>query len=178
MRATFFVVGKHARTWPKSVKSILDKGHEIGNHTEMHRPLAGLDKKIIRTEILSLQSYLQATYGILPRFFRPPQGLISYESLLTIDEAGMDLVFWDVDPQDWTSPGMVHIARNIADHVRPGSIILLHTMNPETVETLPILLEYLKQDGYTAVPLSVLLDRPAYQTLRSDTESPSGQSRK
>ena len=166
------MVGKHARNWPASVTEILDKGHEIGNHTEMHRPLSGLDKKIIRTEILSLQSHLQTTYGIIPRFFRPPQGLVSYETLLTIDEAGMDLVFWDVDPQDWTSPGMIHIARNIADHVRPGSIILLHTLTSETVETLPILLEYLKQDGYRIVPLSTLLGRTAYQTPGTDTQSP------
>lgn len=163
VRAAFFIVGKHARLWPDTVKTIIDKGHEVGNHTEMHRPLAGLEKRVVKTEILSLQAYLQSRYGILPRFFRPPQGMISAEALLTIDEAGMDLVFWDVDPQDWAKPGMMNIARNIADHIRPGSIVLLHTLNPQTVETLPVLLEYLQKDGYRMALLSDLLDRSAYQ---------------
>lgn len=175
IKATFFVVGKHARTWPNSLKAILSKGHEIGNHTENHLPLGGLSKKAIDTEIGGLQTYLQTRYGLLPRFFRPPQGNISYEAILAINEAGMDLVFWDVDPQDWSSPGILSIARNIATHVRPGSILLLHTLHPQTAEILPVLIEYLNTANYRIVPLSELLDRTPYQPVISqDTHAAAG----
>lgn len=162
VHSTFFVVGKHARTWPETLQSILKKGHEIANHTEMHTILSGQPVAVIKTEILSLQSYLQSTCGIRPRFFRPPQGSVSFETLRVLNDAGMDLIFWDVDPQDWTAQGPVELAKKLADHVRPGNIILLHTLKPETVDMLPILLEYLKMKQLRAVPLSELLGRSAY----------------
>lgn len=172
IRTTFFVVGKHARSWPKSLKAILAKGHEIGNHTEMHLPLTTLDPKAAKMEIFSLQAHLQTTCGVRPRFFRPPEGKVNFESLRMINEAGMDLIFWDVDPQDWSSPGMIGIATNVAHHVQPGSIILFHTVNPQSVETLPVLIEYLKAENYKFVTLSELLGRSPYlPALSIDTRA-------
>lgn len=170
IRATFFIVGKHARTWPRALNAILANGHEVGNHTEMHRPLTGLKKSVIETEILSLQAYLETSRGIRPRFFRPPEGKINLETLAILEDAGMDLVFWDVDPKDWMPKGFFPIARNIADRVRPGSILLLHTLSPQTLDMLPVLIEYLKTANYQIVPLSELLGRPAYQTILQKPE--------
>lgn len=155
------MVGLHARTWPRTLKSIL-AAHEIGNHTEMHRVLSGLAKPAIETELLSLQAYLRSTYGVRPRFFRPPEGKINGDVIDTIRSAGMDLILWDVDSIDWTRPGFLKIARTVAEETKPGSIILMHTLNPQTVETLPVLIEYLQAAGFRLVPVSELLNRPAY----------------
>lgn len=170
IRATFFIVGKHARTWPRTLNAILANGHEIGNHTEMHRPLAGLDKSVIETEILSLQAWLEKTRGLRPGFFRPPEGKIDAATLAVLEEARLDLVFWDVDPMDWMPKGFLPIALNVAGRVQPGSILLLHMLNPQTLETLPVIIDYLKTAGFAIVPLSELLGWPAYRPVRRKNE--------
>lgn len=39
MKATFFVVGEVARKFPATLESIRAEGHELGCHTDAHRPL-------------------------------------------------------------------------------------------------------------------------------------------
>src|SRR3954471_13399906 len=39
VRATFFILGRHAERWPHLVKRIADEGHAIGNHGYYHRKL-------------------------------------------------------------------------------------------------------------------------------------------
>jgi len=178
IKATFFVVGLHTRKWPELVKQMIADGHDIANHTEGHVSLSSVNKKIVKEQVWGLQDHLEKTFGVRPRFFRPPHGAVNYVTLKGIEEAGMDLVFWDVDPQDWDSPGVLNIARRVANQVKPGSILLLHTLNPQSVETLPILIEYLKLDKFKIVPLSTLLGRSPYiNTAEIKTIASSGDTR-
>ena len=43
-KATFFVVGENVQYYPDMFDRIVAEGHEIGNHTNHHTFLAGLDK--------------------------------------------------------------------------------------------------------------------------------------
>ena len=35
-KATFFCIGKHIETYPDILKSVIEQGHTIGNHTYSH----------------------------------------------------------------------------------------------------------------------------------------------
>src|SRR5436305_10351705 len=39
VKATFFILGRHAEQWPELVRRIADEGHAIGNHGYFHRKL-------------------------------------------------------------------------------------------------------------------------------------------
>lgn len=163
IKATFFVIGKHARQSPGVVEQILKAGHQVANHTESHLNLAQKDIKTIRAEILGLQKYMEERFGVIPAFFRPPHGAISFEVMATVHSAGMDVALWDVDPQDWNEPGSLNITRRVANQVQPGSILLLHTLNTQIVECLPVLIEYLKLENYSFATLAAMTGKPAYR---------------
>src|SRR5580704_15441924 len=40
VKATFFVIGRNAKKWPRVVRRIHDEGHLVGNHTWDHAHLA------------------------------------------------------------------------------------------------------------------------------------------
>jgi peptidoglycan/xylan/chitin deacetylase (PgdA/CDA1 family) len=52
----------------------------------------------------------------------------------------------------YTPPSRLY--HNIVDHVRPGSIILMHVTHPETLAALPSIVRELKRRGYKMVTLS------------------------
>lgn len=49
-QATFFCVGSLAREFPEVVKTIADKGHEIGCHSDTHMWLNGMDRKKLEVD--------------------------------------------------------------------------------------------------------------------------------
>ena len=51
MKATFFILGKHAEIHPELVQRIYQEGHEIGNHSWSHARLIFKTPAFIRDEI-------------------------------------------------------------------------------------------------------------------------------
>ena len=52
VRATFFVIGSVAEAHPSLVRRLLDDGHELANHTWSHQPMAHVDGRAARDEVL------------------------------------------------------------------------------------------------------------------------------
>ena len=74
-RATFFVIGKHARECPELLKETAVRGHVIGNHTDAHPNLFWLKPDQITVELRCCNFSIKAATGALPRWFRPPYGV-------------------------------------------------------------------------------------------------------
>src|SRR5215212_3482987 len=51
VKATFFVQGRVAETFPKLIEGILAEGHEIQSHGYSHRPLFGMSRTELRQEL-------------------------------------------------------------------------------------------------------------------------------
>jgi len=127
--ATFFMVGYLVERYPEIVRAVREAGMQIGDHSWDHPinpPLADLSEAGITDEIGKARLALRAA-GVKPALFRPPGG--SYNEYV-VEEArrlGMRVVTWSVDPQDWR-PGTTSkkIVRSVLNHVRPGSIVLMH----------------------------------------------------
>ena len=89
---------------------------------------------------------VSAVDGRTPTCFLPPYGSTDSQSRATATSLGLRVVLWDLDPQDWRTPGAATIADYVILHARPGSVVLLHdgggdrsqtvTAVQETVNTL------------------------------------------
>ena len=86
---------------------------------------------------------------------RPPYGAIN-----NAIQYGMDQSFirWDVDSLDWKNHNTASILNEVKKEVKPGSIILMHDVHQTTIDALPTVLDYLKEQGYTFVTVDELLN--------------------
>ncbi|MEU6006873.1 polysaccharide deacetylase [Streptomyces sp. NPDC047453] len=71
VKATFFVPGFTADTYPDMVRSIVDEGHEVAHHGYLHEPMRGIDAT---REAEYLDRGLEALdrLGIRPAGYRAP----------------------------------------------------------------------------------------------------------
>ncbi len=167
IKAAFFLVGVNAERYPDLVRRIVAEGHEIGNHTYYHPNLGACWPEHIRLELNATQLLLETITGRTTTLFRPPYAADTSPSgineLLPL-EIAQDLnylvVLENIDPQDWSRPGIDVIVTRVKQQRRDGNIILLHDGGgdrSETVAALPQILDYLNTRGDTVVPLSTLL---------------------
>jgi peptidoglycan/xylan/chitin deacetylase (PgdA/CDA1 family) len=80
---------------------------------------------------------------------------------------GYSIIEWDVDTVDWKRGSTpAKILRVIKRETRPGSIILEHCGGGPrlaTVESLPEVIQYLKDQGYEFVTVDQMMNIPAYR---------------
>ena len=72
VKATFFVVGYFAEKFPKLIKQIHDKGHEIATHTFSHIDLRKVSKSEIESDLEKSMSVLESLTGEKILGFRAP----------------------------------------------------------------------------------------------------------
>lgn len=153
-KATFFVEGKYIQKDPSTIKLIVEKGHEVGNHTFSHRALNRLSDSQIREEIERTDRLIREGGGN-PRYLRPPYGAVDARVYKIAKELGYTVVFWSVDPQDWRDPPPQFIVNYVLKHARDKSVILLHEKR-NTWKALPGILEGLSKKGFRCVSLQEL----------------------
>jgi peptidoglycan/xylan/chitin deacetylase (PgdA/CDA1 family) len=100
-RATFFVIGKHARECPDLLKETAARGHVIGNHTDAHPNLFWLKPDQITVELRCCNYSIVAATGAPPRWFRPPFGVRNPWVVPTARELNQRVVMWTLIPGDW-----------------------------------------------------------------------------
>ena len=70
---------------------------------------------------------------------------------------GLVSIQWDVDTLDWKGLSGNEICTRVMDNIRPGSIILCHNNSDHILDALPMMLERLKQQGYTVGSIGELV---------------------
>ena len=160
IKATFFVIGVNAKQYPGIVREVLDRGHEIGNHTYTHSHAAGLDKATLERQILDCEKEIFLQSGRSPNLFRPPEGALNDDMRTVIRELGYTNVLWNLDTLDWAHTPPEQIADYVVNNAKNGDIILMHDYigaNSPTVEALEIFIPKLIEQGFTFVTVSELL---------------------
>ena len=162
VRATFFMVQFWAEKYPEYVKKIDEAGNEIGTHSATHSYMSKLSAGDIRKELETSCAAIESVTGKKVELFRPPYG--DYDDLLveTAESMGLYTIQWDVDSLDWKNLSANDIAMRVISRVKNGSIILCHNNGLHTAEALPIILDTLKNKGYTFVPIGELIYRNDY----------------
>ncbi|HLR42344.1 MAG TPA: polysaccharide deacetylase family protein, partial [Pseudogracilibacillus sp.] len=73
-KATFYMLGRNASTYPHIAKRVADEGHEIANHSITHANLNTATKDRIIEELTVSQQQIETATGVRPETFRPPYG--------------------------------------------------------------------------------------------------------
>ncbi len=87
-KATFFVPGHSADTWPALVAEMARRGHELGNHGYMHEVPNTLDADTERAVIRRGSDAIERAAGVRPRGFRSPSWDLSPNSLDILRDQG------------------------------------------------------------------------------------------
>lgn len=162
VRATFFMVEFWTEKYPDFVNKIKESGCEIGTHSSTHSYMSKLNAADIKAELTSSAGAIEKITGEKVELFRAPYGDYDDELIKTASELGFYTVQWDVDSLDWKDLSASDIAMRVINGVKNGSIILMHNNGLHTAEAVPIILETLKNRGYTFVPVGELIYRENY----------------
>ena len=163
VKGTFFLVGFWIDKYPDVVKSIAERGFEIGNHSANHPRMTQLSKEQLIKELNQVNEKIKELTGNTPKVFRPPFG--DYNDLVvnTVREQNMHCIQWDVDSLDWKDLSADEIYKRVVPKVKPGAIVLFHNAAKHTPEALPKILDDLIAQGYEIVPISELIIKDNYQ---------------
>lgn len=163
--ATFFFTGGWISDFPEDIKTIAQKGHEIGNHSESHKQMSRLSKEQCKEELLSVHEKVKALTGRDMTVFRPPFGDYDDTVIQAANELGYHVIQWDVDSLDWKDYGCDAIIRTVTchKHLGNGSIILMHNGAKYTKDALEKMIICLKEQGYDFVKVSELIYTENYR---------------
>jgi polysaccharide deacetylase family protein (PEP-CTERM system associated) len=70
--ATFFVVGWVARRHPDLVRDIAARGHEVGCHSDAHRPIYALAPEAFRRDLRAARAAIEDAAGVSVSGYRAP----------------------------------------------------------------------------------------------------------
>jgi len=152
-RGTFFLVGKFAERYGAITKTIEAAGHDIENHSYTHPKLYTLWVEKIMREVERCNEVMDALGIRTPRFLRPPGGGFNLKVFYAIRRMNMRLALWSVNAIDYDGRSARDIVNNVVKSAKSGSIILMHSGVPATVEALPAIAAGLRERGFRLVTL-------------------------
>lgn len=100
-KQTFFTIGINIVRFPQVYRETADQGHVMGSHTWSHPFLPSLTNEQIVAQLQWSIWAMNATYGHLPKWFRPPYGGVDERVRGIIRQFGMQCALWNYDTMDW-----------------------------------------------------------------------------
>ena len=139
VRATFFLLTLRAERFPDLVARLTDAGHEIALHGLDHRRITGMPARQARGYLDDARRRLEQVVGRAVTMYRPPYGSQSMASLVAARRAGLQVVVWNGDAQDWEDRPAPLVVRAAVDACKPGGILLFHErLEPDPSHSDPV----------------------------------------
>jgi peptidoglycan/xylan/chitin deacetylase (PgdA/CDA1 family) len=164
VRASFFLIGRHAEEEAAITRAVAESGHDVGSHTYSHRHLWTLGPAATRDEILRGRDAVARVTGANARYFRPPWGMLNAAVLRVCRAEGLTPVLWTVRAEGYRwRPSVERMVQEVVGRSHPGAIVGLHDRGgfrdtPRRVlEALPGILSGLRARCLEPVTLSELL---------------------
>jgi peptidoglycan-N-acetylmuramic acid deacetylase len=158
--AAFFLTGYYLKTNPEIVKKLVSDGFIIGNHSMTHSDMSVMDFKSFETEIKGFETkYKEITKEDALKYYRPPCGIFSENSLKYACDLGYKTILWSSAYLDWDNnnqPSAQTALDTIMPRVHPGAIILLHSTSKTNSEILARFIKQCRDIGYTFKSLDEL----------------------
>lgn len=124
-RATFFVVAPRAGARPDLVRSILEHGHAVGLHCDVHVRHSDRDRRWLEADTERALKRLRRL-GVFPSLWRAPWGDTAPWSAAIADRHGLRLIGWSVDTHDWRGDSAAEMFKATHRRLVPGAIVLAH----------------------------------------------------
>ena len=149
-KALFFMIGNRAEKNPKLVKEVLERGHQIGNHSFSH-PLERLSFSQWVEEMRKCQETLFRLTGVYPKWFRPVRGDITLSVLLAARKCELRTMHWSLNTEDYGHVGnqtLDSLTRNFTERMKDRSIVLAHDDHDIVLQFLKVVLPEIRSLGY------------------------------
>ena len=176
--ATFFVLVSQARRHPDLVRRAVAEGQEVALHGIDHRRITRGSHAQAVAYLRAAREELEDLAGVEVRLFRPPFGAQSVSTWLAARRAGLTVVAWTCDGDDWVDRDVALVAETSMARLEPGGILLLHErLEPDPERDAPttgfdrarlvdLVLDAVTARGWRAVTVGRLIsDAPARRTL-------------
>lgn len=155
--ATFFCIGDNIRKHPAIFQRIIAEQHSIGNHTFHHvkgweTPLEDYIANVKQCQQEIVKHSKEGTF-----LFRPPYGKITKKQANYLLKQGYEIIMWSIITKDYEADlSPQQCLKRTIKRITPGSIIVFHDSlkaEKNMKYALPLLLEYLKKEGYSFATL-------------------------
>ncbi len=157
VKATFFIIGKHALWHPEILKDVAARGHTIGSHTWSHANLRKAKGAKATEEIEKGLSAVKLALGADPApFFRFPYLQDPKEQVAYLGSRNIAIFSHDLDSFDfkWRKPESVVKTVMQKLEKKGKGIILMHDFQKATAQAMPKLLKELADKGYKVVHMT------------------------
>lgn len=151
--ATFFMLGKMARSNPDIVQRAEKEGHVVASHTMYHQNLTRISASAAKDDITESTTVFSDILGNGPTLTRPPYGNINDA---VRDNVGTPMILWSVDTLDWKNKNTEEILAITKEQVHDGAVILMHDIYDTTVDAVPVVIDELRKEGYDFVTVPEL----------------------
>ncbi len=151
IKATFFVLGTQVEARPHLILRMIAEGHEIANHSYSHPNMRKLSPEDQYTQ-LSRTKQLLENLGVTPRYFRPPYGNYTADTVGLAAGLGMSIILWSTDSKDWKRRpkdyAQMDWHKGKKEPAGPlRGIFLFHDTKKNTVDDLPLIASRLRDGG-------------------------------
>ncbi len=85
VKATFFVQGRVAETFPHLLQLLVAEGHEIQSHGYSHRPINKMNRKELKVELELARKTVNDACGVQVTAFRAPDFTIDRENIWALE---------------------------------------------------------------------------------------------
>jgi cellulose synthase/poly-beta-1,6-N-acetylglucosamine synthase-like glycosyltransferase/peptidoglycan/xylan/chitin deacetylase (PgdA/CDA1 family)/spore germination protein YaaH len=186
VHATFLMIGDEAQQNIGLMQRVAREGNEIGNHTYTHPDISEISQRQLDWEVNLTERLFESKLGMQPLYFRPPYDIDEEPDtddqaapVYRIQQLGLTVVGNKLDTDDWDerirkSPAeisqsiLAQLNRMKTQHQFRGSIILLHDGGGDrsvTVAALPVLIDTLREHGYSIVQVSGLMGKTTAEVM-------------
>ncbi len=150
-KATFFCIGNNIAKHPNIVSNLVDKGHQIANHSYNHAKGWGTSATDYIEELIQTEKLLQQ-FSESKKLFRPPYGRITRKQIKEVQSLGHKIIMWTIVVGDFSKELNTQKAIDyLTNKTQTGSILVFHDSVkafPQLKEVLPTVLQNLKNRGF------------------------------
>ena len=184
--ATFMIIGEEAQENIGLLRRIMREGNEIGNHTYSHPDICEISSRQLDLEVNITERLFASKLGVQPLYFRPPYDIDEEPDtddqaapVVRLQQMGYIIVGNKIDTDDWNEhprKSPAEITQSVLTQLRTmqtkpqfrGSIILMHDGGGDrsaTVAALPVLIDALREHGYSIVPVAALMGKSVAEVM-------------
>ncbi|MBQ8187658.1 MAG: polysaccharide deacetylase family protein [Clostridia bacterium] len=156
--ALFFLTGTYVEKEAELIQRMLDEGHMVGNHSVNHKQMASLSAEEFQAELTGLEDLFYASFPDAPPmvYYRPPSGDMNQWSLRLADKMGYTSVLWSCTYKDYdTNNQWSHedALNALKTGLHNGCVYLLHAESETNAAILGDLIDWIRAQGYTILPI-------------------------
>ncbi|KAG0350872.1 hypothetical protein BC939DRAFT_458361 [Gamsiella multidivaricata] len=144
-KATLFIVGSRAVSYPATLQRAYKEGHQIAIHTWSHPSMTSLSNEQVVAELKWTEKAIFSIIGVTPLYWRPPYGDVDNRVRDIATQLGYKTSIWTdgFDTNDWNIPGGTATPQSVIatfqtwlakiPTMSTGFIVLEHDLFPQEV---------------------------------------------